>query len=141
MFKCSFTLCKMIESEDLKFDICSRCQVNRYCSKQCQTLDWKLSHKTTCGKKQTSFKELHSYLNKTGNTIVASVVEKYKKTNDLFYKGAININQKKIVFSEPTSEEILYYIDKHGKDNLIIYINEVNSDASTFILIPINSII
>ena len=36
------------EGNELHLFKCSRCQVARYCSKECQTKDWKDGHKVAC---------------------------------------------------------------------------------------------
>jgi len=41
--------CGVCKTSGCKF-LCSGCRMVYYCSKDCQTIDWKKSHKNTCGK-------------------------------------------------------------------------------------------
>ena len=43
MFQC--WQCKRTESEVSRLMICIECKVAKYCCKQCQRDDWKMSHK------------------------------------------------------------------------------------------------
>eukprot|EP00899_Mesostigma_viride_P026483 jgi/Mesvir1/7019/Mv09150-RA.1 len=40
--------CGMVEPTDKKFPVCARCHLARYCSTECQKVDWKAGHKEAC---------------------------------------------------------------------------------------------
>lgn len=48
--ECDNRGCYRIECEELKMSKCGGCGVPRYCSKECQKVDWKLRHKHVCKK-------------------------------------------------------------------------------------------
>ena len=61
--------CGKLENADVRFQICGSCRTVNYCSRECQTLDWR-RHKGTCAevskvtdKQQTNKKE-HKRLNR-----------------------------------------------------------------------------
>lgn len=55
--------CGIAESEACKFQVCSRCKKIKYCSKECQTGDWKRHKRDECIAKveqqKTQFMGLH----------------------------------------------------------------------------------
>jgi hypothetical protein len=44
----SCSVCNAVESQDLKLQYCAVCQSALYCSKECQSKDWKKQHKKIC---------------------------------------------------------------------------------------------
>jgi hypothetical protein len=55
-----FPLCWMCK-ESFGMHSCAKCGVAKYCSKECQALDWKLIHKSACPE-MTSFIKKHKML-------------------------------------------------------------------------------
>lgn len=42
--------CQTVEPNDTKFNVCSKCMMVCYCSRDCQVVHWKAVHKKECGK-------------------------------------------------------------------------------------------
>jgi hypothetical protein len=47
-YKCALLGCPNIESASTPLKVCSRCRNAKYCSVECQTLDWNTNHKYVC---------------------------------------------------------------------------------------------
>jgi hypothetical protein len=66
---CSARSCCSTETVEKMFGYCSGCRVSFYCSKECQTKDWKERHKLVCiearnaGEKQSSVRQFLDALN------------------------------------------------------------------------------
>jgi hypothetical protein len=41
-------ICNAIDCIEIASSSCGKCKTARYCSKQCQVLDWRMSHKHSC---------------------------------------------------------------------------------------------
>ena len=51
-YACDHRGCFQTETVDQQFARCAKCKLARYCSKECQTADWKGRHKQVCAKGQ-----------------------------------------------------------------------------------------
>eukprot|EP00823_Brevimastigomonas_motovehiculus_P007960 TRINITY_DN712_c1_g2_i1.p1 TRINITY_DN712_c1_g2~~TRINITY_DN712_c1_g2_i1.p1 ORF type:complete len:347 (-),score=106.18 TRINITY_DN712_c1_g2_i1:1-1041(-) len=59
---CSSQLCFNIEPSRDSFKKCSRCGLKKYCSKDCQFVDWRMGHKQLCASQRTQLAKLTEML-------------------------------------------------------------------------------
>jgi len=48
--KCSNPYCSKVEQKKGEFSLCDRCEIVKYCSRQCQVQHWKAGHRKQCEK-------------------------------------------------------------------------------------------
>ena len=69
-----------------KFRTCSRCDVTRYCSKDCQKKHWKEGHKKECVAKEEKKKEQEKRLNELLGLLRARSYTKYYQLSEEIIK-------------------------------------------------------
>ncbi|KAJ7168857.1 hypothetical protein C8R46DRAFT_1092672 [Mycena filopes] len=115
---CSYLNCKKTQAPDsaTKFHKCARCsqRMNRevfYCSKVCQTADWKLRHKAVCGKPldfETASQAVeHPLSAPTSKSRIGPPVDGYKRSLAL-------VSQVTEFNFEPTVDYYLYNAEDDG---------------------------
>jgi len=97
LYRCTLAACGKVEYGSVKFKQCAKCGV-RYCCRDCQLIDWKILHKTTCAlivTQKADSSSTSSYSNfKVGDR---SALIKVFISNSIFYLSsfaAINYRTK-----------------------------------------------
>jgi len=154
--KCGRTLCTHIEITFGEHKTCSQCRAISYCSKECQTLDWKNVHKNICNTNTTSnVSNLKKFLqtkgtckNNTKGEIIAMWAAQFfaanaKVTTEQFI--FVGIDKNKMTASFTIKPESISLIKKgllndqitlfsQLKNNLIVYIMDQSNGAVEMII-------
>ena len=140
-YGCSNTLCQKRETIKGEFLLCSRCKVVRYCSTDCQLVDWRLTHKSTCSTNQKSAKELNDFIRvkEHYDTITIKAMSDHYNTEMTKYVAEIDLTKGEINDVRQANEEDIGKFGCQFKDtnSVRIVVLDVISRATSMIVIPL----
>jgi hypothetical protein len=129
--KCQNLKCEKLETQFGDFQVCSKCKLACYCSRECQKIAWKEKHKIECS--DTNFSTLKNFLQSSENKLLDTKGEKIGRyAYDFFSKyGNKEMNQFVVVKINILNNTASFSI---GKEDDINKVKKLNLKISKSIL-------